>query len=228
MKLKNFTLKTFTALTFLLMVFAANAQDQIETLGVPTDFNYVADIDPANGGQSPNGTPGSTYTWTLPDGGGTFVADALPNDNKATINWSAAAVGTYTVRVTENNAGCPPDIKEFEVEIILPGNPTLVWADAPTPICEGDVATFDISGAPVGAVITYTATGGTPAGGTTAPADASGNTTIAITHDGTSAQIVVTLVSMNVGGTTVTFTGTPITATAQVNIVQTSAIQLLP
>lgn len=225
MKLKNFTLKTLTALAFMLLAFAAHSQ-QTETLGVPTNFNYVVDIDPANGGATPDGTLGSTYTWTLPDGGGTFVADAFPNDNKATINWSTAGVGTYRVRVVETNASCPIDTEEFTVTITTPGNPLLNWIDT-APICKDDDATFEITGAPAGAIISFTATGGTPATGTVT-ANPSGVATIAITHDGTSATIVVNLISMNVGGNTVTFTSPVPTDTADVNIVQTSPIQLVP
>lgn len=225
MKLKNFTLKTLAALAFMLLAFAVNAQ-QTETLGVTTNFNYEVDVDPANGGATPDGTLGSSYAWTLPDGGGTFVADALPNDNKATINWSTAAVGTYRVRVVETNASCPTDTEEFTVTITTPLDPDLDWADAPTPICEGDVATFVVTNAPVGAVISYTATGGTPTTGT-ATVLAGGTVTIPITHVAPATQVTLTLTSMSVGTNTVTFT-TPITATAQVNIVETSPIQLVP
>lgn len=230
MKLKNFTLKSLTALTLMLLAFAANAQsDQDVPLGTTTVFNYTVDTssDPTQPllNDQPNGTPGSTYAWSivnLPAPG----AILTPTGNKATINWAAVPVGIYHVQVIETNTGCPPETVEFEVHVIQPNNPTLVWADAPNAICEGDIATFDVSGAPVGAVISYTATGGTPATGT-ATVLAGGIVSIPITHVAPATQVVLTLTSMNVGGNTVTFTP-PITATAQVNIVQTSAIQLVP
>lgn len=223
--MKNFTLKSLATLALLLIAFSLKAQaDQTIDLGDPTVFNYTVDIDPANGGQSPDGTPGSTYAWTV------TAADAIltvtgGNTNKASIDWSAVDVGTYFVQVLETNLTCPSTLVEFEVEIVLPDSPVLAWGDT-QPICPGDDATFDITNAPAGAVIAYTATGGTPATGT-ATADSSGNAQIVITHDGTSPQIVVNLVSMVVGGNTVTFTPV-ISDTADVNIVQTSPIELVP
>lgn len=224
MKLKNFTLKALTTLFLMLIAFSLKAQDQTIDLGDTTVFNYVVDVDPANGGQSPNGTPGSTYAWTVdtPDAVLTVTGG---NTNKASIDWSAVAVGVYHVEVIETNATCDTTPVEFEVEIVEPGDPVLTWAD-PQAICSGDNATFEITDAPAGAVISYTATGGTPAAGT-ATADAGGDATIIITHNGTAPQIVVTLTSMVVGGNTITFTPV-ITATANVNIVETSPIQLVP
>lgn len=230
MKLKNFTLKTLTTLTLMLLAFIANAQsDQDVPLGTTTVFNYTVDTssDPSQPllNDQPNGTTGSTYTWSIVN----LPAPAavlIPNGNKATINWGAVPVGIYHVQVVETNNACPTVTVEFEVHVIQPNNPILIWADAPNPICEGDIATFDVSDAPVGAVISYTVTGGTPATGTVTVL-AGGTATIPVTHVAPATQVVLTLNSMNVGGNTVTFVP-PITATAQVNVVQTSAIQLIP
>lgn len=229
MKPKNFTLKILTALTMMLLAFNVNAQsDQDVPLGDATVYNYTVDTssDPSQPllNDQPNGTPGSTYAWSIVNAAAP-AAILTPNGNKATINWGAVPVGIYHVQVIETNAGCPPETVEFEVHVIQPNNPVLTWADT-TPICSGDDATFEITGAPAGAIISFTATGGTPTTGT-ATADASGNATIIITHVPPATQIVVNLTSMSVGGNPITFTPV-ITANATVNIVQTSAIQLVP
>lgn len=228
MKPKNFTLKIFTALTLVLMAFAAHAQVQqtiiIGSAEYTSDHDYAVDTE-ENGNPQPNGTVGSTYAWSIVEGVGAFppagAQNTNLNDNKATINWNGVAAGIYTIRAVETNAGCPPIPVEFEVEIEAPGNPILVWADAPTAICVGEDATFNITGAIPNSTITYTAIGATLGGGTVT-VDGSGNGTIILTHDGTATQISVTLTLMN----GVTINVGPITA--QVNIVQTSPIQLLP
>lgn len=230
MKLKNFTLKALTALTLMLIAYFANAQQTIVigTTDYTNSHDYAVDT-MENGSPQPNGTTGSTYAWSIVEGVGTFPPggqNTNTTDNKATINWNGVAAGTYTVRVLETNATCSTLPVNFSVTIQNPAIPVLVWADAPTAICVGQIATFDISGALPNSTIAYTATGGTPLSGN-ATIDAAGDGQIIITHNGTAAQIVVTLVSMTSGGSTITFP-TPITESAPVNIVQTSPIVLLP
>lgn len=227
MKLKNFTLKTLTALTLMLLAFAANAQLQTITIGTTdytSDHSYAVDTE-ENGIPQANGTVGSTYAWSIVEGVGTFPPTGAQNtnltDNKATINWNGVSAGIYTIQVIETNGSCPPETETITIEIVNPGNPILTWADAPTAICATEDATFSITGAIPNSTITYTATGATLGGGTVT-VDGSGNGTIILTHDGTATQISVTLTLMN----GVTINVGPIVA--DVNIVQTSPIILLP
>lgn len=146
----------------------------------------------------PNGTPGSTYTWTLNVGTATITGGQ--GTNAITIDWGLTPPGLYTaaISVVETNAGCPGDPVTLDVEIIeLEATVTA----GVSPICPGEDATFTFNGTP-NAVVAYTLNG-SPA---TITLDGSGSASLtvpAVTIDQT-----ISLVSVSNGTCTYDETGT--------------------
>ncbi|WP_395093114.1 hypothetical protein ACF3NR_02965 [Vaginella massiliensis] len=220
------TFKQFIICCMLLFTSAVFAQvQQTVTFGDNTDYNYSVDTDPEHGEASPDGTPGSTYAWSI-SGGGTFPTgqhNTIDNDNKATINWSGAAPGIYTITVEETNAGCSTDPVNFQVEVVLPNATGSVSWDGVN-VCKGGVVTFNVTGAVAKSTLHYTVTNATDSTGTIA-VDPEGKATIKVTHTDNN-EVVITLDKMVLNNQDIPFPDTKPTATATINIVKTSPIIL--
>lgn len=245
MNLKIYSFKLLASLVLILIANLTFAQDQIIVMGTTTDYSYSVDTssdpnDPDKGDQ-PNGTALSDYTWEItyivgssPDPGviGIFPAgghNTITSDNKATINWALSTPGDYEVKVVETNGACPTDETKYIVRITSPsaiGN--VSWTS--TNVCKGDGMTFNVTGAIPNSTLHYSATNTTTSTATgTVLVDASGNATINVVHDGsTNNQVVITLDKLVLNGVDIPYTSPKPTATATINIVRTSAIQLLP
>ncbi|MFV0210771.1 hypothetical protein OBK22_03010 [Empedobacter falsenii] len=246
MNIKIYSFKLLASLVLILIANLTFAQDQTIPMGTPDPYHYSVDTDPAEGGKADTGTDGSTYAWTItyivgssPGPGviGTFPTDGEYNDvtkgntttdNKATINWSLSTPGDYEVKVVETNGACPTDETKYIVRITSPsaiGN--VSWTS--TNVCKGDGMTFNVTGAIPNSTLHYSATNTTTATATgTVLVDASGNATINVVHDGsTNNQVVITLDKLVLNGIDIPYTDAKPTATATINIVQTSPIKLL-
>lgn len=95
-----------------------------------------------------NGTPGSTYTWSV---SGTGYAGLITDNftNKITIDWRTTPAGNYTVRVQETNTTfvCPAAPQEMIVTILA-----LPILNSFTPVCVNSTrqATFTTTPTPTG------------------------------------------------------------------------------
>ncbi|SMC48775.1 hypothetical protein [Moheibacter sediminis] len=226
--MKNLSLKLFAVLFVSLLGYSLQAQ-LTQNIFEGETKNYSVDTVAPDGG--PNGTTGSTYTWTVFDAtntditGTTMTITNTPpstSGNAVTINWDTTPAGQYTLHVLETNGSCE-GTEEFINVIISPiGSPVLTALD--TDICSGETAEFEITGASANSIITFTVTGGTAAPVSPITVDASGNGTIIVTHDGTTAQIDVTLTSMELPNGTVVAITPPVTANTTVIIITTSTI----
>ena len=241
MNIKTHSLKLLASLVLILIANLVFAQHQTIVMGDNTPYNYSVDTssDLANPtlNDQPNGTSGSTYDWTITYiGTGTGVIGILPtggtynnvlDDNKATINWAASTPGDYEVKVVETNGACPTDETKYIVRVTSPSaTGTVDWTS--TNICKSGGVTFNVTGAIPNSILHYSVTNATPATGTIS-VDASGDATINVVHDGTTNNhVVITLDKLELNGVDISYTSPNPTATATVNIVQTSGIQLLP
>lgn len=203
--MNNFIFKFTVTLGIMLLAITANAQ----TVPVCQNDtkNYTVDIQ-APDGASPDGTPGSTYEWSILEPGFTGTLTVTNgNSNKAEIVWQTP-VGIYTIQVIETNGTCEGTPITFEVEVIA--GPTTPTVTPETPICSGDDAIFEIAGAP-GSVVTYNINGGPDqtvtigAGGTVDVVEngVTADTTITITSIANSADPGACSSSVNVTATVV-------------------------
>lgn len=91
-----------------------------------TSKNYSVDTD---GGATPDGTPGSTYTWKVKNSDGTINTTPVISPSRAgisndvLIDWGTTVAGNYTIEVEETNASCtaPPST----LTITIKNNPTV-------------------------------------------------------------------------------------------------------
>jgi membrane associated rhomboid family serine protease len=101
-----------------------------------------------------NGTPGSSYNWTLsPAVSPTASITAGNGTNNITIDWGTTAPGTYidAVTVVETNNGCPGTPIKLTVNILaIPDVPTVITNPA-TCSAEGTATISNYSG-----LLTYT------------------------------------------------------------------------
>ena len=150
-----------------------------------------------NGGQ---GTPGSTYQWTV----STPTATITPNQgtagssNRIQVDWSATIPGPYTLTVQETNNGCLGPVITLNVVI----SPALVATIAPvsTPICSGSAAVFNITGPANGTVVINIA-------GTDITVNLNASGTGTHTVNNATADVTATLVSVSNGTCSNTVSG---------------------
>jgi len=116
-----------------------------------TEEPYCVDCPAAE----PNGTPGSTYAWTVisgPFAGSITVNPAFPSQNHILIDWATSPATNYVLQVIETNAdGCAGDPVTLNIQI----SPLLTATIAPaaTPICSDGTAVFNITGPANGTVV---------------------------------------------------------------------------
>lgn len=154
----------------------------------------------------PNGTPGSTYDWTLNVGTATIVSG--DGTNAIIIDWGLTPPGLYTgaISVIETNAGCPGLPVTLNVQII---DLQATVAPGATPVCPGEDATFTFSGTP-NAVVAYNLNG-VP---NTITLNASGSATLTV--PAIAVDQTVSLVSVSNGTCTYDETGTATVAVSPV------------
>lgn len=149
--MKKWTLKILATMMLSLLIYTVHAQDQ--TVCQETTKEYAVDL-----GDGANGTPGSTYVWTItataPAVFGGTQNNITASGNHIEVDWGTSTLGNYTLSVIETTAtGCETDPPiTYTIEIVAgPSAPTVT---APSPICAGDDAVFTITGSP-GNVVTY-------------------------------------------------------------------------
>ncbi|MFA7687517.1 MAG: hypothetical protein WCY25_06610 [Moheibacter sp.] len=222
--MKNSTLKLFASAVFMMMMYVVNAQSHTICTGEVRE--YAVDL-----ADSAEGTPGSTYVWTItpvaPAVYGGAQTNVTATGNHIEIDWDTSTVGSYTLSVVETSAdGCITDPPVTFTVIITEGpDVTLVEANE-SPICDLEDALFNITGTP-GATVTYSFDGGTTTA--TVVLDGTGNEQV----DASGAPVVggtitITIISV-ANGTCVNSTNiTDDTATITVNAAPTtSPIQAL-
>ena len=227
--MKNLSLKLFATLFISVLGYSLHAQ-AVQNIfeGDIKDYSVdtVAPDDPLNG------TPGSTYTWTVFDNtntditaGGTLTITnqaGSTSGNRITIDWDTTPTGTYTLHVVETNGNCTGTEELITVNINPIGNPVLAATNVE--ICLNDSTQFTIIDAPANSTLTFNVTGGTATQTSPIMVDANGEATIDVQHDGTSAQIVVTITEMTLENGTVVDIDPDLTATTDVTIIETSTI----
>ena len=233
MRINNYYLQFFTALLFMLGANLVFAQDQVIPLGTGVK-NYAVDTSGPNGSTQPDGTPNSTYTWTIEPVTGTVIGtfpstgayNAIDTDNKATIDWSQSTPGDYRVKVVESNLSCEPEEVFFTVRIeTVSASGNVNWANVN--ICSGGDVVFDVTNLVPNTQLYYTLQNATITQGNVV-VDSNGNATITATHnDSTTNTVIVTLDRLVLNGTDLVFTTPNPTATANINIIVTSPIVAL-
>ena len=228
----------FQILTALILMLGANqvfAQEQVLPLGTGVK-NYAVDTSGPNGTSQPDGTPGSTYDWSIEPITGTVIGTFPPTgiyntnnnltDNKATIDWSQATPGDYRVKVIESNASCDVVTVTFTVRITnVDATGLVTWTNIN--ICRGGDVVFHVNGAIPNAVLHYSLTNATQTTGTV-NIDSDGNAIINATHDSTDNNtVVVTLDKLVLNNTDIEYTSPKPTGTAIINIIVTSPIVAL-
>lgn len=227
--MKSIFLKLSLTMLFGILSYSLLAQ-ATQTITFGEVKNYSVDTEAPD--DPLNGTPGSTYTWSIFDDTATDITGTTmtitnqagsTSGNRITIDWETTPAGTYTLHVLETNNGCTGTEVFINViiEDIVPGTPELTGS---SDICSSEAAFFDIANAPANSSITFTVTGGTAVTASPVTVDTDGNAIIEVTHDGTSAQIVVTLTEMTLENGTVVDIDPDVTATTNVTIIETSDI----
>lgn len=160
-------LKNILLISFIGLFLNLNAQ---QTICFGETYTYTVDAL-----ESPTGTVGSTYNWTVISTG--FNGTIISNSNSATIDWDNSPAGIYTIQVIESNNGCDGLAQTLQVTINpVPTLPSLsVVADT---ICFLDNASFIIEGTP-NTNVTYSINGGVSQ---TITLNASGQETITLTN----------------------------------------------
>jgi len=194
--------------------------------------NYSVDTN-EGGVSTPDGTVGSTYTWSV------WTTDATPVDittastltlsytnspatNRIQIDWGTTAPGKYTVHVTENNASCIGTEETILVTINATSIPTIKEDNAAT--CLGTPTDFTITNAPANSKVTFTITGGTSTTTSPVTVDAAGESTITVTPTAGATEIVVTLTSVELSNGVIVPITTTVEAKTQITTVTTSTI----
>lgn len=231
--MKNFKLFIFSILSFLLYTAGVKAQSiQNITYGEQKTYRVDTSSDPTNPelGDQPDGTDGSTYTWSVYNtetpaveitGDGTLTIDNQ-GFNVVTIDWGTTPAGTYTLKVVESVNSCTGDEKLITVNIRNVGMPTIMPADIS--ICNTATAMFTIAGAEPGSTITYTIIGGTSTDDNPIAVNSNGEAIIAVTPTAGASEIIVTLTQMTLSNGNVIAIDPAISATTEITIIQTSDI----
>lgn len=118
-------IKKSTAFFCLLFLNTMYSQTEVVCFGTTRTYS----VDTADGA---NGTPGSTYTWTIKNAdisvnNTPVVTTTTPSGNVISINWGATPVGNYSLEVVENNTSCSGSASTLNVTI--KANPTLNTAN---------------------------------------------------------------------------------------------------
>jgi len=231
--MKNFKQLIFLTLTFLLFSIGVKAQTATQTILRGDVKNYSVDTssDPNNPSlnDQPNGTDGSTYTWTVFNSE-TPAVDitstlTITNNNSTsghaiTIDWGTTPSGTYTLKVLETTATCSGEEKMINVII----NPRVILIAPTVEVCSNASTEFKIEGAEPGSTISYTVTGGTTTSNNPITIDANGEARIQVTPTAGSTSITVTLTQMRLASSTVINIDPQISQTVDVTIITTSEI----
>ena len=222
--MKNLKLFIFSMVTFLLYTVGLQAQvDRTITRGDVKNYS----VDTADG---PNGTDGSTYTWSVYNvenptveilsGTTLTITNRTASGNAITIDWGTTPTGIYTLKVIESTESCQGDEKLVRIEIL-----PRITLEAPTvEVCSNGEAVFRITDAEPESIIEFTVIGGTSVEGSSVTIDADGNATITVTPTAGSTEISVTLVSMTIDGE-VRPIDPAITQSVDVTIITTSEIE---
>lgn len=235
----NFTLKYIALVAFTFVCIKAQAQFYAN--GTLTTKRLTVDIDPTLGGASPDGSPGSTYTWSSTAGSfiGTDPENTISTDNKATIYWEASWPGAttavptaaeiaeltkdYKITAAEFNScqttATASSTTEIDVKLV---RPDVLFIDADTSACSGSTATITLYGTP-NAVVNYTITNGTAATAfVTLDSAGKADVTITPTAGGnvtfTISSVVNTFTQPAPLGTSVTYTNSTIISFATATI----------
>ncbi len=122
----------------MLLMFSMSMYAQVnQTICFNSSTSYSVDSS-----EVPNGTPGSTYTWSVAEAA--FAGTISDNTTNAiNIDWGNTPIGVYTLQVIETTGGCEGEPQEITVEIINAPNAGVLAVTSST-ICMGD-ATQSVS-----------------------------------------------------------------------------------
>lgn len=201
--MKNLKVKYIFSLLLTLFMIGVNAQ---QTISFGDIKNYT--VDEVDG---PNGTPGSTYEWSvwtsaptpvdITASGTLTITPQTTSKNKIQIDWGTTAAGTYTLHVVETNATCKGDDQLITVVINAVSQPTLTADNATT--CFDASVNFKIDNAPANSKVTFTIVGGTSTATSPVTTDSDGKATIEVTPAAGSTEIIVTLTEIELSTGTI-------------------------
>ena len=196
--MKQFISNSLVSFILLLLSIHINAQTT-QYINFGDIKNYSVDTN-----DSPEGTPGSTYEWSIwttdqtpveiTTGASLIVTNQTNSRNSILINWNTTPAGIYTLKVTETNNGCIGTMKEIAVNINTFVSPTLIFDNSS--ICSNEIVTFTISNAPANSEISFTILGGTSTITSPVTVDNNGQAIIPITASVDETQVILTLTSI--------------------------------
>lgn len=116
-------------ISFLFLLLFVNTIYSQVVVCYGTTKTYSVDTD---SGASPNGTTGSTYSWSVKNSGGAVISiptitATTTSGNSITINWGTTAVGNYSLEVIETNASCAGPVVTLLINI--KGKPIVTTVD---------------------------------------------------------------------------------------------------
>jgi hypothetical protein len=142
----------FLLLGTIMLGQAQSSQDPTESFCAGTGVrNYAADT-----GDGANGTPGSTYSWSVTGTNSSSAVLSASTGNPISINWSAAPAGSYIVRVVETITSTGCFASEMTLPVTINALPTATISYA-SPYCATGTGTVTQTGQTGG---TYTSTAG--------------------------------------------------------------------
>jgi hypothetical protein len=150
-------------LLLLLFILGCKSSMNAQLIQTPTESfcigtgirNYAADT--ADG---INGTPGSSYEWSITGTNSNLAILSAITGNPVTINWSACPAGSYVVHVVETtiSTGCVASDQTLNVTI----DPLPTASDAGSAITQCNTSSFTLAGnSPIVGTGLWTVTSGT-------------------------------------------------------------------
>ncbi|MDO5510426.1 MAG: hypothetical protein Q4F57_07000 [Weeksellaceae bacterium] len=125
------TLLQFTLSTLFLLIGIMGFAQEVQNVCVGSTSTYTVDEE-----DGPNGTPDSTYTWSvLPATASGYTINDI-SGNSISINWGTTPVGQYTVQVIETteDGDCAGDPQILFINVLPEPEPVTVDL-LETPIC---------------------------------------------------------------------------------------------
>jgi len=141
---RTFTQSITGILSLIFLVFIAGRDGQAQTDNTDPHVICFGSIEPyqvdfSEGGGE--GTPGSTYAWSVISGpfAGTLTPNQGPNgsSNRIVIDWGTSIAGNYQLQVIETANGCPGAPIILNIQITPEVTPTF---NAIGPLCQNSVA----------------------------------------------------------------------------------------
>ncbi|MCZ2249701.1 MAG: hypothetical protein LC111_13170, partial [Bacteroidia bacterium] len=142
---KIYPMDTFKKILLLLILSLAFKIGYSQTLTTQPQIICEGEIRPYRvdwqAPDGPDGTPGSTYTWSVitPGFTGTIIPNQSPGgfNNHIIVDWGTTPPGTYYLQVIETSNGCSSAPITLEVQI-MPSVTPVTGFSYTSPVCSNN------------------------------------------------------------------------------------------